>query len=337
MAKTNTTTEWPPPGPRWIPYPNRFWRWRAIFNGWQDGRRGIGPTLQSTEPNTARPPAPEQNQEATPIEANGMYSGTTNTYELPPFVSRFLQVGAWKVSLVGQEFAASNSVYQQRRRQAKDRMHECTDRIQRADAELAGVRSSRPKPEDLIDIDTARNDAAKSLEVHAAAAVEDLEPVNLEELTPVLQNRAGTRAATAAEAKNREALAAHERAAAEAEAEVTNWRDERHAAAQEFVAVCAEQAEKYVYMRSRFEALAGFTRMITDIYWAANRRARRCLWRRIAQAVFGRWARKPFVSDPVTASPPLETPDWVTENAYLLNERLDASNESDRGDNVERP
>ena len=262
-----------------------------------------------------------------------MYSGGLNSYEVPPFVSRFLQVGAWKVSLVGQEFAAGNNVYEQRRRKAEDRMHECAMQVQRCEAALELVQSAKPKPEDLIDVASTRNDAAKALEVHAAAAVEDLENVNLEELTPVLQSRAGARAAAAAEAKNRETLAAHERAVAGAGAEVTRWRDGRHAASQEFVAVCAEQAEWYLYMRSRFEALAGFTRMMIDIYWAANRRARRCLWRRFAQALFGRWARTPFVSDPVTASPPLETPDWVKEHAHLMDEPQDALSETGSGRN----
>ena len=171
-------------------------------------------------------------------------------------------------------------------------------------------------------MEASRQQAAHACEVHGAAGVEDLEPVNLEELTPVFKNRAGDRAAAAAEAANREVLEAHDQAVATAEGELANWRDNRHAAAQEFVETCAEQSQWYVYMRTRFESLAGFTRMIIDLYWSANRRARRSLWRRIAQVLFGRWARKPFVTDPVTVSPPLETPDWVKEHSYLADEPL---------------
>lgn len=320
MPETTTTSTWPKPGPRWIPYPNRFWRWRAVFNGWRDGHRGIGRSL----------PSPDDSVLATRSEALGpssaypaqMYSGDINTYETPPFLSRFLQVGGWKVNLVGQQFASANKIYERSRQVEAERIHECAERIKRAEAALLQVQSSPPKEEDLVNIDAVRQRAADALQVHAAAAVEDLEEVNLDDLTPVLKSRAGIRAASAAEAANQQVLRRHEQAVSNAEAELTNWRDNRHAAAQEYVETCAEQAQWYVYMRSRYEALASFTRMIIDLYWAANRRARRTLWRRVAQALFGRWARKPFLSDPATVSPPVESPTWVTEYAYLTDEPL---------------
>ena len=307
---------WPNPGPRWIPYPNRFWRWRAVLNGWRDGHRGIG---QIVEPSSQIPDGIDANRADTTLaqtpESAEVYHGPANTYEVPPFVSRFLQVAAWKVNLLGQEFSAANKLYERARKVEAERLHECAERISRGIGELDLVRTS--EPHDLIDVDHERERAVSSVGLHRAAGVEDLEPVNIEDLLPVFQNRAGARAAASAAAANRGRVQEHQDRVAKAEATVETWRDNRHAAAQEYVQTCAEQAEWYNYMRTRFDSLAGFTRMIIDLYWSANRRSRRCLWRRIAQVLFGRWARRPFVSDPVTVSPAIETPDWVRDYAYL--------------------
>ncbi len=308
--------EWPNPGPRWIPYPNRFWRWRAVFNGWRDGHRGIGLTVEPAHRTPAGPDTTEADAAlAQNPESAEVYQGPANTYEVPPFVSRFLQVAAWKVNLVGQEFSAANKLYERARKVEAERLHECAERIDRAIAELDRVRGDAPH--DLIDVDTERERASSSVAVHPAAGVEDLELVKVEELLPVFQGRAGARAAASAASANQRRIQQHEEKITNADTAVETWRDNRHAAAQEYVETCAEQAEWYSYMRARFESLAGFTRMIIDLYWSANRRSRRCLWRRLAQVLFGRWARRPFVTDPVTVSPAIEAPQWVTDYAYL--------------------
>ena len=308
--------QWPRPGPRWIPYPNRFWRWRAVLNGWRDGHRGIGLTVEPahltpTAPEaTVADAAPAQNEESTEV-----YHGPANAYEVPPFVSRFLQVAAWKVNLLGQDFSEANKLYERARKVEAERLHECAKRIDRGIAELHRVRVDAPH--DLIDVDKERQRAVSSVAVHPATGVEDLELVKVEELLPVFQGRAGARAAASAASANQRRVQEHEQTVANADAAVETWRDNRHAAAQEYVETCAEQAEWYSYMRARFDSLAGFTRMIIDLYWSANRRSRRCLWRRLAQALFGRWAKGPFVTDPVTVSPEIETPQWVKDYAYL--------------------
>ena len=143
MPETNVTTEWPSPGPRWIPYPNRFWRWRAVLNGWRDGHRGIGQTIEPAKRGAIPSDPPVPVPAPTGPTAGAMYTGEINTYETPPFISRFLQVGAWKVNLVGQQFAEGNKIYERSRQVEGERLHECAERIKRAEAALELVRNRR--------------------------------------------------------------------------------------------------------------------------------------------------------------------------------------------------
>jgi hypothetical protein len=247
-----------------------------------------------------------------------VYTGPANVYDVPPFVSRFLQVAEWKVGMLGQEFVDLNEKYERDRQVEAERLRECDERIRLAETDLEAALSA-PLP-DPVDVAGVRQAAAAAVDVRPPAGGEDLEAVSVEDLKVVFEKRAGDRAVKAEEARVNGAVAVHGQTISDAEAELKHWRDNRHAAAQEYVQTWAAQSEWYCYMRARYESLAGWIRMMIDLYWASNRRVRRSWWRRVAQALFGRRGRRQFVSDPITASPPIESPGWVTQYAHLAGE-----------------